>query len=141
LYETRLELSIALARGKALRPRIGRLTVSVRGCEGLSLSHLNLGVGESAGEPFIRAALEHQTAYTPPLSNGRRSCPAWDDGTATFTFAVTDIGSDLVLGLMERDNVLGDRLLGEVILLLCQLLKESPLRVKLRGALGPRLAR
>jgi len=123
----------------SLRPRIGRLRVRVHGAACLAQHGMHLGAREGGG-PFVRASLEHQSGTTLACA-ASRSAPAWSAEEASFTFAVTEITSDLVMTLMERDELLGDSTVGELIVPLPQLLREASGREKLRALLGPPAAR
>ena len=98
----------------SLRPRLGRLTVTVHGVTNLP--------AKFSDRPCVVSTLEGQMGVTPEVPN---TCnPVWED--ATFVFAVTELTADLVFTVVDHDPLVGDQTCGEVLVPLHHLLASSP---------------
>ncbi len=80
---------------------------------------------------------EHQQGTTPAATNTRD--PIWPADGSDFTFAITEITSDVVLTVLDRDPLLGDQVAGEVCVPL-QLLLAPTGGAALTALAGPGLA-
>jgi hypothetical protein len=98
----------------ALRPRIGTLRVRVHEARGL--------LPRFADRPLVSVRAEHQQGTTPAAVSTRD--PVWHSGN-DFTFVITEVTSDLVFTVLDRDPLLGDQVAGEVCVPLPLLLAPS----------------
>ena len=110
----------------ALRPRLGRLDVTIHSVSGLPVKF--------SDRPCVVATLEHQMGVTPEMKD--TTDPVWDD--ITFVFAVTELTSDLVLTVVDHDPLMGDQVCGEVVVPLQHLLARSP-EAFISAMAGPKL--
>jgi hypothetical protein len=111
-----------------LRPRLGTLRVRVHEARGLP--------AKFADRPLVTVTCEHQVGVTPAVPHTRD--PVFAPETAEFTFAITEITSDIVFTVLDRDPLIGDQIAGEVLVPLPLLLAPT-IRATARAMLGPTL--
>jgi hypothetical protein len=113
----------------AMRPRLATLRVRVHEARGLPAKY--------ADRPVVTVKCESAMGVTPAV-NGTRD-PVFPADLSDFSFAVTELTTDVVLSVLDRDPFMGDQIAGEVCLPLHLLLAESMSSVPTALA-GPRLA-
>jgi hypothetical protein len=112
----------------SLRPRLGRLIVTIHAVTGLP--------AKFSDRPCVVSTLEGQMGVTPEVPN---TCnPTWED--VTFVFAVTELTADLVFTVLDHDPLVGDQTCGEVLVPLHHLLASSP-TVFAAAMAGPHLTK
>ena len=112
----------------SLRPRLGRLTVTIHAVTGLP--------AKFSDRPCVVSTLEGQVGVTPEVPN---TCnPRWED--VTFVFAVTELTADLVFTVVDHDPLVGDQTCGEVLVPLHHLLASTP-TVFAAAMVGPHLTK
>jgi len=122
----------------ALRTRLGRLRVCVHCASELPERHTASNLLAGSCVPLAVASLEHQRGVT-PLGEGSHTAPVWGAGSE-FTFALTEVTSDLCITVLVRDEKSTDLVLGEVLVPVQQLLEELGAKQLLCTLLGPALA-
>ena len=88
----------------ALRQPVGMLHVLVHEARGLPPRY--------ADRPLVNVRYEHQQGTTPAAISTRD--PVYPAEHSHFSFVVTEITSDIVFTVLDRDPVAGDQIVGEV---------------------------